>query len=173
MTDHVWTLPSDRLFLRRMTTGDGDFMLRLLNDDAFIRNIGDRGVRTHEQAVEHLQSAPMASYARHGHGMYLVTRSEDGAAIGVCGLVRRDALPHPDLGYAFLPEFTGQGYAIEAARAVLQFAHDSLGFATILAIVMPGNARSIRLLDKLGFVRIGTVALFDDRPPDLLFERGG
>lgn len=170
MSPIAWRLATDRLVLRRLTRDDAEFVLRLLNDDSFVRNIGDRGVRTHEQAIAYLQAGPIASYARHGHGLYLVTRASDDVAIGLCGLVRREGLAHPDLGYALLPEFTGRGYAFEAARAVLRSARDTLTLATIQAVVMPTNTRSIRLLDVLGFVQVGTIALHDDRPADLLFE---
>jgi ribosomal-protein-alanine N-acetyltransferase len=172
MSSREWQLPTDRLVLRRLTTDDAGFVLRLLNEESFVRNIGDRGVRTHEQALAYLQSGPIASYAQHGHGLYLVTLTSVEVEIGLCGLVRREGLTHPDLGYALFPEFTGRGYAFEAARAVLRFARDVLGLSTIQAVVMPTNARSIRLLDQLGFVQIGTIALHDDRPADLLFERG-
>jgi RimJ/RimL family protein N-acetyltransferase len=170
MTDRHWHLTTERLRLRRLNSDDADFYLRLLNDDSFVRNIGDRGVRTREEAIEHMHAGPITSYAKHGYGMYRVERASDGLAIGLCGLVRRERLIHPDLGYAFLPEFTGQGYAIEAARAVLRYGRDTLRLGTIQAVVMPGNARSIRLLEQIGFVQIGTVALYDDRAPDLLFE---
>ncbi|MFV8753824.1 GNAT family N-acetyltransferase [Nannocystaceae bacterium ST9] len=161
-------LRSDRLRLRRLSFDDAAFVLRLLNEDSFVQNIGDRGVRTLAQAHEYLRAGPLASYARHGHGLYLASLAE-GPAIGLCGLVRREGLEHPDLGYALLPEFTGQGFALEAGRATLEHGHVELGMPTIQAVVMPGNARSIRVLERLGFVAIGTVALRDEGPADRLF----
>ncbi len=179
-----------RLEIRRLTDTDADaeFVLRLLNDASFIHAIADRGVRTREQAREYLQAGPLASYAQHGHGLYRVALIDfparpglidfparpgliEGPAIGLCGLVQREQLTGPDLGYALLPEFTGHGYALEAARAVLEFASSSLGLTTIQAVVKPSNARSIHLLGKLGFVRIGQVALSAELPADALFER--
>jgi ribosomal-protein-alanine N-acetyltransferase len=165
-----WTLATERLVLRRLTVDDAAFVLGLLNDESFVRNIGDRGVRTHEQAVEYLKAGPIDSYDQHGHGLYLVTRASDGALMGMCGLVRRAQLNHADLGYALLPQFTGQGHATEAARAVLRYADESLGLRVIQAVVKSGNARSVRLLEQLGFTQIGTVALYHDQPEDLLFQ---
>lgn len=159
----------ERLILRELTLDDAPFVLRLLNEPSFVRNIGDRGVRTHEQAREYLRSGPLASYAEHGHGLELVALPE-GPAIGLCGLVRREGLELPDLGYALLPEFTGHGYAREAAAAMLARAHGELGLARILAVVAPSNHRSIHLLDALGFVAIGQVVLQPGRAPDRLFE---
>lgn len=161
---------TDRLVIRPLTLADAAFVLRLLNEPTFLANIGDRGVRTLEQAGEYLRSGPLASYARHGYGLDLVELRE-GPAIGICGLIRRERLAHPDLGYALLPEFAGRGLAFEAARATLEHARAELGLTTIQAVVKPGNMRSIRLLERLGFVPIGEVALFDDQPADRLFER--
>ncbi|WP_394695137.1 GNAT family N-acetyltransferase [Pseudoxanthomonas japonensis] len=130
---------------------DVALMLELLNDPAFIRNIADRGVRTLEQARDYLRNGALRSYAQHGFGMYAIRRTDTGDLIGNCGLVRRDGLDGPDLGYALLPAHAGQGFALEAARAVIADAGSRLGLARLHAIVNPDNAGSIRLLQKLGF----------------------
>lgn len=139
-----------RLTIRRLRPSDAGFILELLNDPAFIRYIGDRGVRTDADAVGYISDGPMASYERHGFGLYLVERKPDGTSAGICGLLRRDYLPEPDLGFAFLPAFRSQGLAFEAAGAVLAEAR-SLGLWRVLAITSPDNTASIRLLGKLGF----------------------
>ncbi len=108
-------IDSSRLILREMIATDSPFILELLNDGDFYRYIGDRGIRTLEQAQEYIQQGPAVSYARYGHGLYLVERKEDGASLGICGLIKRDTLEQVDIGYAFLPQYRGQGYAIEAA----------------------------------------------------------
>lgn len=143
-----------RLRLRRFEgdrPGEAAFMLQLLNDPSFLRHIGDRGVRTLEAARDYIAMGPVLSYQRHGFGMNIIELAATGASVGVCGLVKRDALPGPDLGYALLPAHAGHGYATEAANAVLAHARDSLHIERVLAITDPGNAASIALLTKLGF----------------------
>ena len=110
----------------------------------------------------------MASYARHGFGLCAVELA-GGATIGICGLLRRDELPGPDIGFAFLPQYWSQGYAYESASAVIADARVRLGLQTLLAIVSPGNAPSIRLLERLGFQFERTMRLAADGPDISLF----
>jgi RimJ/RimL family protein N-acetyltransferase len=142
-------LQTERLRLRHMTLDDAEFMLGLLNDPGWHRFIGDRGIRTVDGAREHILKGPMAMVARLGFGFYLVERKEDGRPLGLCGLAKRDFLDDVDIGYAFLPEYGGQGYAFEAAQGVLAHARD-LGLTRLVATVVPDNDASIRLLQKLG-----------------------
>jgi ribosomal-protein-alanine N-acetyltransferase len=146
------TLTTARLRIRPLQFEDAAFIVTLLNDPAFIRNIGDREVRNDNDARSYLAAGPLASYARHGFGLCAVELAAGGAPIGICGLLQREELAAPDIGFAFLPEYRGQGYAFEAAAAVLADAHTRLSFESVLAIVNPDNAPSIRLLEKLGFV---------------------
>jgi RimJ/RimL family protein N-acetyltransferase len=139
-----------RLTLRHATTTDHLFMFELVNDPAFIRNIGDRGVRTLADAERYVLDGPIASYARFGFGMYLVELTESRTPIGLCGFVKRDWLPDVDIGFAFLPQYRSQGYAHESASAVLRYGREQLGLARIAAIVSPSNTASIRLLEKIG-----------------------
>jgi [ribosomal protein S5]-alanine N-acetyltransferase len=142
---------TERLHIRAMTEADAPFMLALLNEPSFIRNIGDRGVRTEEAARRYIAEGPLASYAQHGFGLCAVTLADTTTPIGICGLLKRDALPDPDIGFAFLPPYWSKGYAIEAASAVTRHARETLRLARLLAIVNPDNTGSIRLLEKLGF----------------------
>jgi len=144
-------LATPRLVLRCLTLDDAPFFLRLVNEPSFIENIADKGVRTLDDAREHLRTGPLASYARHGHGLWMVELKDTGAPIGICGLIKRDVLDDVDVGYALLPEFCGAGYAAEAAAAALAHARDVLGLSRVVAVVNPDNARSLRLLEKLGF----------------------
>ncbi|MCL6711540.1 GNAT family N-acetyltransferase [Pseudoxanthomonas sp. z9] len=140
-----------RLFeLSEHAPGDTAFVLELLNDPDFLRYIGDRGVHSLAQAADYLRDGPVASYRLNGFGLYRVERREDGAAVGMCGLIKRPPLAHPDLGYALLPRFRGNGYVAEAARAVLAAAREQ-DIATVLAVVDPDNAASIRTLRDLDF----------------------
>ena len=144
-------LTTARLRVRALTLADAPFIVRLLNDPAFIRNIGDRHVRTEEEARAYLTEGPRASYARHGFGLCAVELAEGQAPIGICGLLQRAELPAPDIGFAYLPEYRSQGYAFEAGAAVTGHAHGALGIRTLLAIVSPDNTPSVRLLERLGF----------------------
>ncbi|MCB8963327.1 MAG: GNAT family N-acetyltransferase [Ardenticatenales bacterium] len=161
---------SGRLIIRHFTLADAPFIVALLNDPAFIANIGDRGIRTLAEAEAYLQNGAIASYAQHGFGLNLVVQKSSGESIGMCGLIRRATLPAVDIGYAFLPAYTGRGYAREAARLIMQTARQRHGLDRLLAIVNPDNERSIRLLQKLGFDYAGPIRLQPDAEPISLFE---
>jgi len=158
-----------RLRLDPFTLDDDAFIVALLTDPDWLRYIGDRGVRTTEDARRYLEGGPMASYAAHGFGLYRVARRDTGVPIGICGLLRRATLPDVDIGFAFLPAHRAQGYAFEAASATLSYARDTLHLPRIVAIVSPENAASIRLLLKLGMRQEGMVRLSDDRDAVCLF----
>lgn len=154
------TLPQNqRLRLRELGEHDADFVLAQLNDPDFLAHIGDRGVRDLQQARDYLATGPMASYARHGFGLWGVELKASGELAGMCGLIQRDALPAPDLGYALLSAFRGLGLAREAARLSLDFGFEALAMPRILAIVTETNAASRRLLESLDFYLDGPRAL--------------
>lgn len=125
-------------------------MLQLLNEPSFIANIADRGVRTVEQAQAYIANGPGASYANNGFGMYAVTLKNSGEIIGVCGLIRREGLDDPDIGYAYLPRYWSKGYASEAASAVIAYERQTHGVRRVVAIVAPHNQASINVLQKIG-----------------------
>lgn len=150
-------LDTPRLRLRELDDADAPFILRLLNERGFLENIGDRGVRSLEDARRYIQSGPRASYARFGHGLWAVERREGGTPIGLCGLLRRDALEFADVGFATLEEFWSRGYTREAAAGCIDYAWRVLHLPRLLAIVSPGNARSLALLARLGFVAEGRI----------------
>lgn len=140
-----------RLRIRPLTPVDASFIVSLLNDPAFLRYIGDRGVRSDEDAISYINAGPVASRARHGFGLDAVEDRERHGAMGICGLLQREELDAPDLGFAFLPAFRQRGFAHEAAAAVLGDVSARLGIRRVLAIVQPDNAPSIALLERLGF----------------------
>jgi ribosomal-protein-alanine N-acetyltransferase len=146
---------TQRLSLRRLTEADADFYCRLVNTPSWIKNIGNRNLPTPAAAAEFIRTRTLPGYEALGFGMYLVESRADGTPLGLAGLVRRDHLPGPDIGFAFLPEHWGKGYALEAARGVVDYARGVLGIGRLLAIVSPHNAPSSRLLEKLGFVLEG------------------
>lgn len=159
-----FTLQTDRLLLEHFSLADCEFILQLLNDSAFIENIGDKGVRDLAGARDYLRNGPMASYAANGFGLFRVSLKNSAVCIGMCGLISREILDDVDIGYAFLPQFRGQGYAIESARAVMDFAREQLGLERVVAVVSPGNASSVSLLEKLGMRHSGKIRLAETEP---------
>jgi RimJ/RimL family protein N-acetyltransferase len=155
-------LETERLLLRQLTTEDANFILGLLNEPSFIRNIGDRGIRTIDGAVSYILNGPVASYAKNGFGLYLVKLKETDESIGMCGLIKRDTLEDVDIGYAYIPGFWSKGYAVEAAQAVKEYARNVIGLDRIVAIVDPENRGSIRVLEKIGLQFERMVRLSED-----------
>ena len=147
----VTTLATERLTLRPLTFGDDLFILKLLNEPSFIEHIGDKQVRTLEDARAYIETGPQTSHSTHGFGLDRVELSSTRQPIGMCGLLKRDILPDPDIGYAFLPEFWSRGYASEAVRAVLDDARQRLALQRVAAVVSNDNTASIRLLERMGF----------------------
>lgn len=157
-------LRTDRLRLRLVTEDDAPFYLALVNDPAFIEHIGDRQLRTVDDARRGLRDGPIAMHAKHGHSLYLVELLADGTPLGLSGLVKRDTLEHVDIGYAFLPAHRGRGYAFEAGQAVLRHAA-ALGIRRLAAITTPGNTASIALLQRLGLGFDRYASLAPGQPP--------
>ena len=156
---------TSRLQLRELHCDDAEFMLELLNEDGFIRYIGDKGVRTLDDARDYILQGPMDSYARHGFGLY-ATCFRDGTPIGICGLVKRDGLSDPDVGFAFLSRHCSQGYAIESAAAVLAHGQRVLKLRRIVAITSAQNAGSIAVLEKIG-LRFERMIRLTEHSPEL------
>ena len=167
MSDFI--LETDRLRLRRLTPGDAPFIFELVNEPSFIENIGDRNVRSEEDAVRYIQDGPMASYERYGYGLYKVELRQTSTPIGICGPLKRETLEYPDIGFAFLPPFWGQGYALESSAAVMNYSREVLGLNDIAAITTPTNEPSIKLLGKLGFTFQSMKSLTENEPSVKLF----
>ena len=136
--------------LRRLSADDAGFILRLLNEPSWLRFIGDKGVRSLEDARAYILNGPVEMYSRLGFGLYLVELKAGGSPVGICGLIKRDTLEDVDIGFALLPEHWGRGYAYEAASAVLAYGREVLGLRRVVAITSADNDSSARLLEKLG-----------------------
>ena len=149
-------LRTERLTLRWIDEGDAAFVLALMNEPSWIANIGDRGLRTLDDARGWIAEKLVSSYWQNGLGLWAVVRRSDGELLGMCGLLERDSLPSVDVGYALFPRFWGQGYARESTSAVLRYAREALGRRRVLAVVQPENRASIRVLESMGMVRAGT-----------------
>ncbi len=145
---------SPRLTIERLSHSDFRFIEVLVNEPAFIKYIGDKGVSDKLTAIRYLDQGPLASYDKFDIGLYKVSRSSDGLPIGLCGLLQRDIFVHPDLGFAFLAEHGGKGFGFEAATAVMAYEVKRKGFKTVCAITAQDNQPSMALLKKLGFSQV-------------------
>ena len=163
-------LETDRLILRWLSVEDAEFILRLLNEPSFIRFIGDKGVRTIDDARAYILEGPVSSYEQFGFGLYLTELKEQGVAIGICGLLKRESLEDVDIGFAFLPEFWNKGYAFESASAVMAYGRDVIGLDRIVAITSADNDGSINVLGKLGLKFERTIKLSGDAAEIKLFS---
>ena len=144
-------LETDRLSLRWLNLDDAGLMLAIWNDPAFVRHVGDRGIRTIEEAHEAMTAGVLLLYEKYGYGPYRMAVKDDDTPIGICGLFKRDNLDDPDLGYGVLPEYCGKGFAYEASRAIIGYARAELQLKRLVAIISPENQPSIGLIRKLGF----------------------
>ena len=159
---------TDRLIIRHFEQTDFGFIIKLLNEESFIKNIADRDIRTEEDAVNYLVYGPIASYDNNGYGLNIVLLKDSNIPIGMCGLVKREGLSHPDIGYALIPEYWYKGYAFEASKAILKDASLSHGLKILWAITKEKNLSSQSLLKKLGFTYKTSVNLYGTE--DNLYE---
>lgn len=164
------TLLTARLRLREFAESDAAFALALLNEPDFHRFIGDKGVRTIADAERYLREGPIASYTKHGHGLWRVVLRDTGEPVGMCGLIRRDYLDAPDIGFAYLARHCGKGFGYEAGAATIAYGRDTLNLRRVLGITQPDNAPSIALLRKLGLREEGTLIAPNDGKNLLVFS---
>ena len=165
-----YLIETERLRLREFVLDDKYFVVELLNSPGWLQFIGDRHVHTPDDAISYLANGPHKSYATNGYGLWLVEHKEDMQSIGMCGILKRPSLTCPDIGFAFLTEFGGNGYAIESVLATLAYGRENLNIPVMAGIVLPDNARSIRLLEKAGLHLVGPFG-FADGPQELLLYR--
>ena len=164
-------IETNRLILSEFTIDDAPFILDMLNDPAWLQFIGDRGIKTRDDARDYIVNKLQKSYQEYGFGMLIVKLKDDGISIGTCGLLKRDYLEEVDLGFAFLPEFRGKGYAIEAAAATIEYGKDNLDLKRILAFTDADNSASIKLITKLGLKFERLVDFPDDDAEIQLYGR--
>ena len=164
-------LKTQRLVLREVVPQDAAFMIELVNEPAFIANIGDRGVRNLADAVAYIEARYTKSYRDFGYGLYIVEIGASGMPIGICGLVKREELEHPDIGFAYLERFRAQGFGYESAVAVVNYAREKFGFSRVHGVTAKTNQISVRLLEKLGLKYDRTISLSGYAEDSLLFSR--
>lgn len=145
-------ISTNRLQLRELNEQDGEFIFQLLNQESWKKYIGDKQIDSIAAAIAYINNGPRAMYQNYGFGLWAVDELASSSPTGICGLIKRDNLPAVDLGFAFLDEYTGRGYAYEACMGVINYAKNALAEKELLAIAQPENLRSIKLLSKLGFV---------------------
>ncbi|HEY0802426.1 MAG TPA: GNAT family N-acetyltransferase [Steroidobacteraceae bacterium] len=162
-------IQTPRVNLRELDFGDAGFIFELLNEPAFIHYIGDKGVRNLADARDYILQGPLDSYARNGFGLYAACL-RDGTPIGICGLVKREGLSDPDVGFAFLSKYWSKGYAVESAAGVISHARETLKLGRVVAITSPDNSQSIALLEKIGFKFERMIRLVDCSPELKLFR---
>lgn len=163
-------LETKRLTLSEQTENDAAFILKLMNTPRWLKYIGDRGIRTIEDAQKYIANGAMKSYKQHGFGFYLTRLKDGNLPVGICGVVKRDGLEHVDIGFAFLPEYEGKGYGFEAALAVMEYAKNILKLGVIVAITTKDNVASIKLLNKIGLRFKEFVTMPGDDEELMLFE---
>jgi len=152
---------TSRLALRWVEETDAEFIMKLLNEPGWLQYIGDKGIRTMDDAKDYIVSGPRTMYEREGFGLFLAERKDDHVPIGLCGLIKRDGLEDVDIGFAFLSDYQFQGYAFEAASATVDFAKD-MGIKRLIAITTKDNESSSKLLEKLDMKLEGYVTLPND-----------
>jgi [ribosomal protein S5]-alanine N-acetyltransferase len=167
----VKEIRTDRLTIRWFDLGDAPFILRLINEPAWLEHIGDKGVNSVQAAEDYLTTGPIAMYARYGFGLNLVLLTESQEPIGMCGLLKRDSLEDVDLGFAYLEEFWGQGFGKESVEAMMCYSRKAFHLERVVAITSPKNTRSERLLNRVGFYFDREIRLSSDSDQLNLWRR--
>lgn len=162
---------TERLLIRHLALDDAPFIMELVNEPAWLYFIGDKGVRSIADAKQYLLTGPLKSYQENGFGLWLVQLTNSRQPIGMCGLIKRDNLDYPDIGFAFLAAHNGRGYGFEAATAVLHHAKTALALKHLMAIANHDNVKSIGLLEKLGFSFKKRITMPNDKQPVVLMEK--
>lgn len=161
---------TERLSINELTVQDAPFVLTLLNTPTWLRFIGDRGIKNLDEARNYLLNGPIASYKRLGFGLYLIKLKEGDIPVGMSGLIKRDGLDDVDIGFALHPDYTGKGYAFEAAAAVMTYAREVLKLTMVVAITTEDNTHSISLLQKIGLHYKKMVTLPGNQKEYMLFS---
>lgn len=161
---------TERLLIQAMTIIDAGFMLQLMNTPTWINHIGNRQIYDNTAASNYIVNNIINSYNVNGFGLYLVKTKPDNKAIGICGIVKREGLAIPDLGFALLPTYTGKGFATEASKAIVAYARDHLGLSELAGITKLDNKASISVLEKVGMSFQRMIQLPQDSAEFALFS---
>lgn len=162
------TFETERLLLKPCVEEDAAFIYKLLNCESWLKNIGDRDVKSVEEAGAYIRTKMYPQLKKLGFGNYTVIRKSDGAKIGTCGLHDRKGLEGVDIGFAFLAEYEKQGYGFESANELKKQGFELFALKQINAITLPSNIASQKLLEKLGLQFIKMITLPNDNE-ELMF----
>lgn len=162
-------IESDRLVIQKISTEDAPFFFKLFNSEGWIKNIGNKNIKDLEAVKKHIEDKYLVQYNKYPFGACTV-RLKDGTTIGTCGIYVRPYLDIPDVGFAFLEEYTGNGYAYESSKALMDFVKSTYGIRQFSGITVPENKASIRLLEKLGLKAIKEITAPNDQTPLIYFE---
>jgi ribosomal-protein-alanine N-acetyltransferase len=144
-------LRTKRLILREAELSDSKFFFDLLNTEKWLKYIGDRGIKTLDDAEKYINDKLIKSYRTNGFGLFVYELKDSHLPIGICGFIKRDYLDSVDIGFALLPKYERQGYTFEISDAVMKFGRRTLGLNKVFAITTKDNVASQELLKKLGF----------------------
>lgn len=153
---------TERLFISEITLEDAPFIVELYNDKDYIHFIRDKNVRTIEDAKKNIQETFINIYRKQDFGYYKVSLKSDNTPIGTSGLMKRDGLDYVDIGFAYLKEYRGKGYAYEATKRILDFAIEELKISPIAAITTQENISSSNLLERMGFIHERNICIPND-----------
>lgn len=163
---------TNRLLISKITLNDAKFFLELVNTPNWLKYIGDRKLKTIKDAKYYLKKGTLKSYTDYGFGFYKLELKEiEKSPIGICGLVKREQLEDVDIGFALLPKYEGKGFGYEASVEVLKLAKETFNLNRIVAITLPTNTSSIKLLEKLGLLFEKRINPFEDGKELLLFAK--
>jgi RimJ/RimL family protein N-acetyltransferase len=165
-----YILTTERLVLREFTEEDDLFIIELVNTEDWLKYIGDKNIKTRQQAKEYLVKGPIKSYQENGYGLFLVELKDSKIPIGMCGIINRPTLENPDIGFAFLPQYVGQGFGYEIAQSTINYAQNELRINKVLAITIPENLASIKLLTKLGLKFQKSIKFSNDSAELMLYS---
>jgi RimJ/RimL family protein N-acetyltransferase len=170
-TNHLLNLfETQRLKLRPVKPEDAEFYFHLMTSPKWLQFIGDRHLKSREDAAIYIEHKMLPAWDKNGFGSFTVIRREDDEKIGTCGLFVREELKGVDLGFAFLSQYEGQGYAYEATSKIKEVAFEVFHLSALLAIALPDNTASLKLLKKLGFRQVGTTVLPGDSEELLMLK---
>jgi len=171
LSNIMFKLETERLIIRPISIIDAAFMLQLMNTKGWLGFIGDRNVKDRTAASNYILTRIIPSYHSYGFGLYLVILKNKNTPVGICGLVKRDGLDYPDLGFAVLPEYERQGYTSEASETILEYAENKLKIPMVYGITTQSNFAAIRVLEKQGLRFQKTVLLPQNKNEFLLFAK--
>lgn len=161
---------TERLILKPTDLEDVDLIFELMNSPKWLEYIGDRNIKTKEDARQYILDKHLPNFENNGYGSYTVILKENGNKVGSSGLFQRDVLEVVDIGFAFLPEYEKKGYGYESSNKILEVAKTEFGLNKVSAITLPNNIASQKLIEKLGLTYQKMIQLSQDDDALMYYE---